>query len=70
MIGLQFNIRTLWQNKTNPEAPPRARDDLQQMCEYWPLNLDKEPPMFKARLDFLEWPDLDLSLRLENRCAG
>lgn len=33
-------------------TPPKSKDELQAKCHYWPLNLDKETPQFKERLDF------------------
>jgi hypothetical protein len=43
----------LWQKKDPQDTtPPKSKDELESKCEYWPLNLDKETPTFREKLDF------------------
>lgn len=55
-IGLQFGINSVWLRKEATDIddpiPPKSKQELQAKCHYWPLNLEKETPKFKERLDF------------------
>lgn len=55
-LGLNFTIRCCYDIAQDESEPITSDKQLVKSCRYVPLELDKEPPDFVERLDYLSTP--------------